>query len=262
MRVKLLVSIAVLLVQLFLAATPWIPYTAGWWSAKDPQAFYNTFATFMAVQMVLFSAAIILILSIESSEMETRFRELAARVPGAAIRRLNEEQFYKHFLAAAKEAAHSVLIAYFAAYPPTDIQYRHRRRYYKAVIALMKRRTTVHFKRLIRASARNEPWVAELLRELRNRPNIDVALLTRDLPDVVEMPLALSVQLIDDRLVWIVASSSHEDQQGLRDLFVESAEFAAVMGGYYERLWSVSTLLLDRGRLTDVGEQLLRRIPE
>ena len=216
----------------------------------------------MAVQMVLLTARLTLILIHESSAMEARFRDLASRVPGAAVKRLGEEQFYNHFLSAAKEAQNSVLIAYLATYPPTDIQYRYRSRYYKAMVGLMKQRTNVHFQRVIRASASNEHWVAELLRDLRNRPTSDVALLNRDLPDEFEMPLALSVQVVDDRFVWIVASSSHEDRQGVRDLFIESTELAAVMRGYYERIWTLSTLLLDHGRLTERGEQLLTPVTD
>ena len=171
---------------------------------------------------------------------------------------MKDREFYQHFQAAAEQAEHSVRIAYLAPYPPSDVEYKERKRYYDAILSLMKRRDQVNFKRLVRSSPKNDAWLASLVRETSGTPaDVDLAVLTRDLEPEVELPLALSVQVIDKDKVWVVATASHETQNEFRDVFVQNNDFAAAMTEYYDRVWSVSQRLLDRGRITEQGQRLL-----
>ena len=133
--------------------------------------------------------------------------KIADALPVTEVRRMKDFEFYEHFQAAAEQAEYSVRIAYLAPYPPTDVAYEERKRYYDVILSLMKQRPKVNFKRLVRSSPKNDAWLASLVQELQGRPNVDLAALTRDLGPEVELPLALSVQVIDKdkvcRCHWI-----------------------------------------------------------
>jgi hypothetical protein len=240
--------------QILLAATKFIPGAAKLWHTEDAPAFYSVLVTFVGIQLVLVSGTLVLLMMAQGSELAAAVR---GALPGTEVRRMKDREFYQHFQAAAEQAEHSVRIAYFAPYPPGDVEFKERKRYYDAILSLMKRRDQVNFKRLVRSSPKNDAWLATLVRELQGRPNVDLAVLTRDLEPEVELPLALSVQVIDKDKVWVVATASHETQNEFRDVFVRNNDFAAAMTEYYDRVWSVSQRLLDRGRITEQGQQLL-----
>jgi hypothetical protein len=248
-----------LLLQLLLALSPFIRFTASFWKAGSPQEFYNNLTTFIGIQLVLVTGAVTLILLRGFQDQSSAFSEFRSAFPATIVRRLSESDFYNHFRCAVEEAQHSVRIAYLAPYPPTEVAYKHRKRYYEEILELMKRRTDLTFKRLVRASPKNDRWIADLLHELRDRPNVDIAMLTRDLPSECDLPLALSVQVIDDDKSWIVAIGSHEREGDFRDIYIENADLAKGLAEYYNRIWQVSDKLLDRGRLTTAGQALLQR---
>jgi hypothetical protein len=254
------VALCTLILQLVLALTPFIKLTAGFWKADSPQDFYNNLTGFLGIQLVLVSGAVSLILLKGSQDQAGGLAEIRSAFPLTITRELSESGFYNHFRSAVEEARQSVRIAYLAPYPPTEVAYEHRKRYYEDILKLMKRRTDVTFRRLIRSSPKNEYWAADLIRELRGRPNVDIAMLTKDLPPTHGLPLALSVQVIDDDKSWIVAIESHEREGDFRDIYVENADIARALAEYYDRIWNVSDRLLDQGRVTEAGQVLLGRI--
>ena len=260
--VKFNVAVAVLtfLLQLALALSPFIKVTAGLWKADSPQDFYNNLTTFIGIQLLLVTAAVTLMLLKSSQDQNAAFSEIRSAFPLTVVWPLSESDFYNHFRSAVEVARHSVRIAYLAPYPPTEVAYEHRRRYYEEILELMKRRTDVSFKRLVRASPKNKPWIAELLSELRDKPNVDIAMLTRDVPADFGLPLALSVQVIDSDKSWIVAIGSHEREGDFRDIYIENADLASGLAEYYNRIWQMSERLLDRGRLTVQGQHLLQEM--
>ncbi len=71
------------------------------------------------------------------------------------------------------------------------------------------------------------------------------------------MPLSLSVQVVDQDKVWIVAAGSHQAEGEFRDVYIENGTVASAMVDYYDRLWSKSVVLLDHGRQTDVADALV-----
>ena len=55
------------------------------------------------------------------------------------------------------------------------------------------------------------------------------------------MPLALSVQLFDDRS-WLVAIYTHETQGLTRDIYIENVDFAFGITKYFDRIWAESSV--------------------
>jgi len=260
MKFGVWVAVIVLLAQLLLAATPFVPITSRYWHTSDAQQFYAVLAAFVGLQLILLTAAITLILIKESGDAADRISAIVDRIPGAAVKALTDYDFYIHFKGAVEQAEHSVWIAYLAPYPPADVASRERKKYDEDMIALMKRRTRVSFRRIVRNSPTNRKWVAELINELQDKANVDIAVLARDLPEGEEMPLALSVQVVDKDKVWIVAAGSHQTTQDFRDVYVQDASVAAAMAQYYDRIWRLSVVVLDHGRITAEGTRVLEEM--
>lgn len=242
--------------QIALTLTKYVPGAAGLWHTEDVSKFYSALATFVGIQLILTSATLLLFLRSQMGEVTEK---IESALPSTEVRSMRDYEFYQHFQAAAEQAEFSVRIAYFAPYPPTDVNYRDRRKYYDSMLQLMQRRSKVSFRRIVREGPKNSAWIGELIRELQGRPNVDLAVLTRDLPPDAEQPLALSVQLIDRDKAWIVAAGSHETQEEFRDVFVRSEDIATTLGKYYERLWDISEKLLDHGRPTESAQKFLGR---
>lgn len=257
MKLGIGVTIIVLGLELLLALSPFIPITAHLWHTEDQAQFYAVLASSLGIQLFLLAAAISLILLKESDDAAKRFHAIRVAIPGATVKTLKDYEFYSDFRNAAEEAEHSVWIAYLAPYPPGDVASKDRKRYDSEILELMKRRTKVNFRRLIRHTDKNAPWVAELITELKGRPNVDIAVLTCDLPSDHEMPLALSAQVVDNDKVWIVATGSHQTKQNFRDVYIKDASVATAMIQYYDRIWGKSVTVLDHGRVTDSAPALI-----
>jgi hypothetical protein len=252
------VTIVVLIAQLLLAVTPFVPITAQYWHTDDPQQFYGILGSFVGIELIFLTAALSLILLKESSDTERRLGDIRAVIPGATVNALTEYDFYRQFRAAAEQSRNSVSIAYFAPYPPDDVTSKDRKKYDEEIIGLMKRNAKVNFRRLIRDSKKNRPWIIDLVDNLKGRGNVNVAVLTCDLSsEEHEMPLSLSVQIVDQDKVWIVAAGSHQTEGEFRDVYIENGTVAATLTDYYDRLWSKSVLLLDHGRITEDAEELI-----
>lgn len=245
------------LLQAFLSLTPFVPTTQKFWHSGSSEEFYGKLTAFIGVQLLLLTTAVTLILLKGMKDQEDSFFEMRSALPLTLVKRLNDAAFYNDFRAAVVGAENCVRIAYLAPYPPGEVPDRTRKRYYDEMLGLMKERSTITFKRLIRASEKNKPWVTELLRELKGKPNVELALLTKDLPPENDMPLALSVQVVDSDKTWLVAIASHENEREFRDIYIENPDVAAGMTDYFDRIWSVSEKLLDRGRITPSGDAFL-----
>jgi len=191
------VAVTTFVVQLLLSLTAFVPTTQRFWHSGSSGEFYNRLTIFIGIQLLLLTTAVTLILIKGLKDQQDSFSEMRSALPLTVVRTLNDAEFYNNFRAAVAAAKNSVRIAYLATYPPGEVPDRNRKRYYEEMLELMKDRSTITFKRLIRASEKNRPWVMELLRELKGKANVELAVLTRDLPDEDDMPLTLSVQVVD-----------------------------------------------------------------
>src|SRR5579864_681119 len=124
-----------LVLQILVPLTKHIPGAAGLWHTEDPAKFYSAFATFFGIQLVLMSGTLLLLVKSMGTELTER---VADALPVTEVRRMKDFEFYEHFQAAAEQAKHSVRIAYLAPYPPTDVAYKDRKKYYDSMLSLMK----------------------------------------------------------------------------------------------------------------------------
>jgi hypothetical protein len=256
MKLKTFILVVVPIIQICLALTPVIPATSRLWHLENVPEFHAAFATVVGVELALVGAALIFMIRQESDDLQSGIQKLTASFPATIIQRVKDKTFYSDFKHAAENAEHVVKICYFAPYPPEEYSSKDRKKYYANMLDLMKKRPNTDFKRIVRRTEKNDPWIRELMDELKGRSNIHISLLDRDLPSSFEMPLALSVQVIDDLKVWLVATASHESEGRFRDIYIENAELAAAISDYYDRLWNLSVKVLDRGVITTEGNSL------
>jgi hypothetical protein len=260
MKRRYIIIALTLLLDAFLACTPFISATAPIWHREDPVRFFGTLASLVAIEFAILTAALSFLALDASADLHVQVSQLDSKLPPVVVRRLRDFQFYSQFRAAVEDAKNSVRICYFAPYPPSEVRYPDRDKYYREILDLMKKKQNVSFKRIIRDSAPNQLWIASLINDLDGRPNNDVAVLRQDLPAEHPMPLALSVQVVDQDKAWLVAIDTHEREGEFRDIYIESSDVALAMAGYFDRLWTKSATVLDRGRITQDGRELLDRI--
>lgn len=257
MRWPVAASVAAFVFQIFLAVTPIIPATAHLWQSENPQAFYGKLAAFVGIQFTLLTASLGLLFIKEFHDVKTLRGEVHSKLPGVEIRRISADHFYNEFNSAARSATFSVNICYFAPYPPAQVSTENQAEYYRDIVRTIRRSRNVTFRRIIRQADRNKLWIAELVEKLMGRRNAHIAVLQRDLPENELMPLALSVQVVDEEKTWIVAIKTHEREDRYRDVYVHSREFGQALMDYYNRLWSHSNVILEHGELTEFGKHYL-----
>jgi len=255
-RANVITAVTVVL-QLVLIASPFYLSYERVIDLSKPTEFYALFTALVGVDFALLTA-LMSYLSIEENEKLNQQIVTLTERAGTTVKALRDEAFYRHFLEAAKDARHTVRIAYFSPTPPDSVDIPDREKYYQEMTDLMWRRGDVRFKRLVRYSDENRAWIERLVRKFAGRHNIDIAVLSRDLPADERMPLAMSVQVVDDEKTYLVAIASHEREGEYRDVFIENPVIAKAMETYYQRLWHVSEELLAAGQLTPDGKHFLQ----
>lgn len=189
----------------------------------------------------------------QASEIADR---LTRHFPRIVVKPLPAPSFYNDFLHCISKATHTVKISYLDIEPPSPTDQPYKIDYYARVMDKMKGRPEISFKRIVRRSNQNIPWVAGLVRELSGKPNNSVALIDDSSTDSI--PMALSVQVVDNNKVWFVAIASHHQDGEYRDLHIEDEIAGRMMNIYYDRLWDRATKLLENGKITPKGEDYLR----
>jgi hypothetical protein len=248
---------AVFLVQVCVALIPFVPFFSGLLPTEpSPRDSLNVQITIFGVQFAILTAYVGFALWIYENEASKRAANLISAINAPKINRLSEHDFYPEFLAAIKRATRRVDIMYLARAAPDATRRQERQRYYEELVGTMSALPRVNFRRIIRNSDSNKQWLSQLLPRLATEcPNADVGLLRE--PGSEEMPLSLSVQLIDSKQTWLVALETHEGSSGYRDIYLESPEFNSAMSTYYDRLWARSECLLNQGRLTAAGQAVV-----
>jgi hypothetical protein len=212
-------------------------------------AFASTLASYVGVEFVCLSVMVGLVLvdvRQQSAEASREFRDLLRQYTPLQVRNLREDEFYKEFLGHCFKAKHYVKICYFAPRPPHHGAPQAREVYYRQMIEVMRDNPETTFRRIVRDTHANREWANELVSRLLGTTNCSVALL-KDLDASVEMPLALSVQVIDEREAWLVAVSEHTGSPMYRDVAIENELLAAFFSKYFDRLWGLSRVVFVPG---------------
>lgn len=247
--------------QLLLAISPFIPWVRQniWSPQTSVSGFASTLSTYIGVEFACLGVMFTLFLfdiQQQGKESTDRFRELLQQFTPLQVRRLKEKEFYKEFLGHCVKAKHYVKICYFSPVPPDHGARESRKEYYKRLLTEMTANPDATFKRIIRDTHANREWADEMVAHLAEATNFSLALL-KDLDSEKEMPLALSVQIVDDRNAWLVAVSEHSDSSVYRDVGVENEILVEVLNKYFDRLWSLSRVAFKPGDTTAHAHKLI-----
>ena len=192
----------------------------------------------------------------QGKESTEQFRDLLQKYTPLQVRRLKEVEFYKEFLGYCVKAKHYVRICYFSPVPPDHGAPEQRKQYYKRLINVMKTNHEAAFRRIIRDTDANRKWAAEMIPHVLNTTNFSLALL-KDLDADKDMPLAMSVQIVDDRDAWLVAVSDHSDSPVYRDIAVENEILVEALNRYFDRLWGQSRIVFKSGDTVEKAHKLI-----
>jgi hypothetical protein len=259
-RTSTWVAILTILAAVATGALPYFPRVVDMLRLSDAEQLQRVIFSVIAIHVALLTGNLSLRLIELRQDFQAAISRIETAVQGPTVRRLRDHDFYNEFLQAAKGAKTSVCICYFAPHPPSAVPDRERQAYYRAMRALMtKRGDQIRFRRLVRRSPDNERWAADEVRRLIGKPRLHFALID-DLDAQHEMPLALSVQIVDDERAWLVAVQSHEQIGPYRDLAIEGSDLPKMLQLYFERLWRHADVILDNGILTPSGHALFQRL--
>ncbi len=242
--------IVVVGLQFLIAVSPLLPRVQAIWGDKiEP----------VEVLAVNFGALAVLLPLLLAFELKsTKHAIEALKLDQLRAEMKKAAAFYQDFETAIKDAKDYVDIAYMAAYPPAETADAKRRRYYDELPALMRRREEITFRRIVRASEKNRPWIAKMLKDMKGARNFALAAINDD--ESKADSLVLSVQIVDGELAWLVALESHEPKGGPRDLHVKGKIVADALRLYYSRIWARAEVLMQAGNPTPEGERYLASI--
>ena len=181
-------------------------------------------------------------------------KDIKSVFPSIKIKKIRDDEFYIQFLAEAKMAKNDVNIMYLSPTPPGHTNNRERSEYYKSMTSLIRKTNNVRFNRIVRITQANKEWITNLLLQFDGSANVYIAGYKDH--ETIDNPLALSVQIIDQKQSWLVAVGSHERQGAYRDIYIESNEFGEAIQKYYNRIWSRSDVLMNAGNITAAGRKL------
>lgn len=170
----------------------------------------------------------------------------------AVIKQVWEANFYDRWRTDVENANRRVDITYFDNKDPRKSTDKDKSNYYESFGDVVKRKSTegVEFRRLIRANPNLDNWVEELIEEHEGTSRYSLACVPDPEPESGELP-HVSVQLIDDEIVYFVAVGQQMEGSTPRDMFVRSTEMNSQWGQYYENLWGKSFKILRRGTVQD-----------
>jgi hypothetical protein len=226
---------------------------------NEPGQVQNAVFAAVGIGLGLLTAVLSVLLLEQRHMLESSLTAIQAASRAGAVRLIRDDQFYAEFLQAARLASSTVCICYFGPRAPVSVADTDRKAYYRKIHRVMVNRSgEVKFRRLVRRSPENEAWVATAAEALDGTPRLDIALIN-DLDETKLMPLALSVQIIDQQKAWLVAVQSHEQIGDYRDVAIEGGDLPKVFQLYFDRLWREAEVILDSGMLTTAGKALIAR---
>lgn len=262
-KIIVVVNIFIVFLPIILSLTQYIPITDKWWGFLGTDIstlndFRKLVISFIGINFSILTGLFLYKMDREKGVL----KGLVSDVKNALEfelegHRISDADFYRDFGYEASRAKNHVSICYFAPYPPSSTAHRDRKQYYRDIASTLKANEKVKFKRIVRDTEKNKEWIKGLVESLEGKPNADLAVLKKDLPEDEKMPLALSVQVIDNDKVWLVAIEDHERDNQFRDMFIKGETFALAMSGYYARLWKHSEKLVETGIITNSGRSYL-----
>jgi hypothetical protein len=240
-----------LVFQVFLSLSPFTSFGKEniWAVQTSVNGFASTLATYVGIQFICLSMIVLLMLfdfNDRTNKKIADFGTMLKQYTPLTVRGLRENEFYKEFLGYSLKANHFVNICYFAPRPPQEGAPKERNVYYKKIIQVMKDNPHTQFRRIIRDTPANRDWTRQLARDLIATTNCSIRML-QDLDEGSVMPLALSVQIVDGTVAWLVAVAEHSGAPMHRDIAIENSEVVRSLNKYFNRLWDLSRPVFEPG---------------
>jgi hypothetical protein len=237
--------------QFVMAASPFIPFVRQniFESQASVSGFAGAVATYIGIQFICLSFLVTLLLMDFKSQATkdiAAFGGLLQRYTPLHVRQLRENEFYKDFLGHCVRASHYVNICYFSPRPPAVGGSPERMNYYAKIAATMRENPDTRFRRIVRDTPANRAWIFGLVSELEDTNNSSIAMLS-DFEDTVELGSALSVQIVDGTIAWLVAVAEHAGAEMYRDIAIENEVVVEVLNKYFDRLWHLSLVVFAPG---------------
>jgi hypothetical protein len=260
---KLLLTSLVLILEVGLALLPWLPGVSSIIPAEpSPKVALDTTIAVVGAHVAILVAYVAAMFAADANEqgkehdaLRDDHKQIIAGVERGEVRQLRDDQFYADFLKHAQKAQSYVYISYFSTLSPDQSQSHSIRDYYDEILKTIKKTGSVRFRRLVRDTESNRAWLRKLIPQLDGRHNADLGLVGNMGSEV--MPIALSVQVVDGKYSWLVATRAHDRIGEYRDVFIDDEIIGGELCVYHQRLWSQCAKLLESGIVTDTGKQLL-----
>lgn len=171
---------------------------------------------------------------------------------------LHEDDFYSNFSETINSASKSVLISHLDIKPPTKLKGSSSKKYYDDFFRLVKSKSIVRYKRVERVSKEKIEWIETIINKLKDSDNFSLRCFISENND--EKLGAISVQLIDDNYVYLVAVSGHTMPHTKRDILIRGREINMMWQMYYEDiLWNTSHSIIENGRLNQENWDILKQ---
>lgn len=243
-------------IPIALVISQYTPYTSSFWESKVSEK--EIIVNLVSLYFLLLGFALYLEVLGYHKENLNEIQTVTNKVINNTESKLiSDKDFYLDFAHQLSKAESVASICYFSPNPPNEDNHEERKKYYKETKKIIKAKRAVNFRRIVRNTPQNIVWVKELIENFSNEPNFHLAII--DDSGSQRMAQALSVQVIDRKHTWFVAIEDHERSSHYRDLYVEGANCAIAMQGYFNRLWLKSEQIIISGNLTPKGIELQNR---
>ena len=193
------------------------------------------------------------------TDIKKAIEELSRAVPDLKVLRPGE--FYSEFSAAIRTAQRQVAIAHLDDRPPYTLAGSSEEKYFRELSdTIIRFQANVFFRRVERATPNKREWLQSLIERYEGKRNFSLACI-RDRSEDRHLP-HISMQVIDEDKVFLVAIGAQSHEPDLRDIYIKSPQAAKVCLSYYNKLlWERSDVIVERGRVdVEVWNRIRREI--
>jgi hypothetical protein len=170
------------------------------------------------------------------------------RISQPGVTPLVDHDFYERFGKAMQEARTGVSATHLDSQPPNRNKKTPAAEYYDTLIKTIKHNAKVSFRRVERASLEKRVWLEQLVRDYDGVGNFSLGVLL--LSSRERRTGLVSVQLVDENDVVLVAVAEHDSSLGVRDIWITNRAAADLWRHYYEDiLWRPAARVIENGRL-------------
>ena len=170
-----------------------------------------------------------------------------------------EDEFFDSLESHALSARKRVDLTYLDNLPPSKVRTPRGQLYYARLIHAIRSNTGVHYRRIVRANAAMREWIESQIGDLEGQVNFSLACYRDSRPDDPDIE-AVTVQLVDDEVTYLVSLGTQRASRSPRDIVIYSTIFNEMWTRYYQNVWNKSIVILERGVLLEEWSRLTRSL--